>query len=321
MAGLKELRTRLDSAKSTQQLTSAMKMVSVSKLRRAQNRATRVREMCLRLLAIYRAVVDGKEACMEDCLLHEGYARPANVLVIVLASDKGMCGVFNTSVCRAAEEHIKKSYARLSRSDIGVFSIGNKAGQYFASKGYARLLSEACCPANEMDYPRLSVWMDKVIEHYESGKIQKVDVVYCRPVNAATHSVRVQELLPVAEVMKLGEAAEEEYRKKGESAALIGDVKQARHRAAFFQPGQVEILPDLESVIGSLLPKVAALYLYLALCQSSVAEHGARMTAMSQATDNAEELIKELNLKYNKLRQSGITNELIEIVSGATAQG
>jgi len=320
MAGLKELRTRLDSAKSTQQLTSAMKMVSVSKLRKAQNRTARVREMCFRLMAIYRTMTQENDAYLQSHLLHKGYERPSRVLIIVVASDKGMCGTFNTSVCRAAEDYIRENYSDFSLSDIGVFSIGNKAGQYFASKQYARMLSESCAPAGEMDYAHLEPWMEEILRAYEHGRIQKVEVVYCRPVNAATHVVKVQEILPVAGILKIGEAAIEEFRKQGESSASIGDVEVARHRAVFFKAGMVEALPGLESVLESMLPKVASLYLYLSLCQSAVAEHGARMTAMSQATDNAEELIKELNLRYNKLRQSGITNELIEIVSGATAQ-
>ena len=320
MAGLKELRTRLDSAKSTQQLTSAMKMVSVSKLRKAQNRTSRVREMCFRLMAIYRTMAQENDFPIQEHLLHKGYDKPSRVLVIVIASDKGMCGTFNAAVCRAAEEHIQKNYSHLPVSDIGVFSIGNKAGQYFASRPYARMLSASCFPAGEMDYVHLQAWMSEILDAYRKGSIQKVEVVYCRPVNAATHTVRVQEILPVAGVLKLGEAAVEDFRKQGESSASIGSVEEARHRAGFFQSGMVEVLPGMGPVLESMLPKVASLYFYLSLCQSVVAEHGARMTAMSQATDNAEELIKELNLRYNKLRQSGITNELIEIVSGATAQ-
>ena len=320
MAGLKELRTRLETAKSTQQLTAAMKMVSVSKLRKAQDRASRIREMCFRLMDVYRETTKGNEEYVQSHLLHKGYGNPSRVLVVVLSSDKGMCGTFNSAVCKAAEEHIRDSYGGMPLSDVGVCCIGGKAGSYFSDRGYAHFLSRDCVPASEMDYGHLSAWMEEVLEAYSSGRIHQVDVVSCRPVNAATQEIRVQKLLPVSGVLERGGRALEDYLRRGESAAWIDHVRKARQRAAFFRPGQMYVLPGEEAVLESMLPKVAVLYLYFSLCQSFVAEHGARMTAMSQATDNAEELIKDLNLKYNKLRQSGITNELIEIVSGATAQ-
>ncbi len=317
---MKELRTRLETAKSTQQLTSAMKMVSVSKLRKAQGRTARVREMCFRLMSIYREMSQGDEAGIKHFLLHQGYGKVEKVLVVVIGSDKGMCGTFNTMVCRAAEEHIRQDYASLSRSDIMLCCIGNKVAQYFASKGYATFPGLGNLSAGDLDYSRLAAWMPALIQAFQSGRIQKADVVYCRPVNAATQQVRVQGLLPVSGIMKLDEETIEEIRKHGESSASVFSVQAARRRASYFRPGMVEVMPGKEAVLEAMLPKVALLYLYLAVCQSATAEHGARMTAMSQATDNAEELIKELNLRCNKLRQSGITNELIEIVSGATAQ-
>lgn len=315
MSGLKEIRTRLDSAKSTQQLTNAMKMVSVSKLRKAQLRSVRVREMCFRLLEIYRNIAQGRENICQNTLMHRGYSKVATVLVIVLSSDKGMCGTFNSTVCRAADAHIREKYGHLDPRNVIVLTIGSKAADYFKDKPYRRYSSRTIPSPGAVSYEDSVRMMEKVVSAFRKGDIHKVDMVYCRPVNAATQIVRTRTVLPVDYILEVGDAIIEEHKLYGGSSAAGKQAREARKKGSSFR--DVELLPDLQSVIDNMLPKIAILYFYLALCQSSTAEHGARMTAMSQASENADTLIKTLNLRYNKQRQSSITNELIEIVSGS----
>lgn len=315
MAGLKELRTRLESAHSTQQLTSAMKMVSVSKLRKAQAKSVKVRGMCLRLLEVYRSIAGESENTERNVLLHKGYAKEERALLVVVASDKGMCGSFNSNVCRGAESYIKENLTHIARENIRILAVGNRASAYFSSKGYP--LDETL-PIDGLDYAKAAKVMRQIVAQYKQGKLHRVDIVYCKPINAATQVVQSRTILPVDGILELGDSILTEERQAQISAATIEHARRARKYALNFD-SQTEVLPDLKEVIDAMLPLISVLYFYFAICQSAVAEHGARMTAMSKASDNAETLIKELNLKYNKMRQSAITNELLEIVSGANA--
>lgn len=316
MSGLKEIRNRLDSAKSTQQLTNAMKMVSVSKLRKAQLRTVKAREMSFRLLEIYREISrDVKDD--QTSLMHYGYPDLKSVMVVVIASDKGMCGTFNAQVCKTAEAHIQEKYGHLDPKDILLVAIGSKASEYFKKKPYRLFPSELVTNPGSASYAEAGKFMQAVVNDFRKGVFQKMEIVFSRPVNAATQEVRVRTVLPVHDILLAGDRVMAEYQSRQGSAAAGKMAMKAKARAASFQ--DVEILPDRETVIEAMLPKIATLYLYLSLCLSATAEHGARMTAMSKASDNADVLLKTLNLRYNKLRQSSITNELLEIVSGANA--
>ena len=317
MAGLKELRIRLESARSTQQLTSAMKMVSVSKLRKAQAKAAHVRALCFRLFEIYRNVAENNVPAGSNSLLHHGYDKVNRVLVIVLASDKGMCGSFNSNVCKETEQYIGRTYAHLPASDIEVLPIGNRAVVYFSGKKYKIGDIPGFSPT-EADHTQVAAFMQRVMDKYSQGVYQRVDVVCEKPINAATQVVRARKLLPIGEILEAGSRLFDDERPNAASAAVLDDVTSAADFGSLFAD-KVEILPDAHTLIDTMVPMVAVQYFYLTLCLSLVAEHGARMTAMSQASDNADALIKELNLRYNKLRQSAITNELLEIVSGANA--
>lgn len=317
MAGLKELRTRLESARSTQQLTSAMKMVSVSKLRKAQNKTARVRGISFRLMEIYRNVVGNDPFEEKDSLLMEGYDREERVLVIVLASDKGMCGSFNTNVCKEAEAYIKRQYGHLKTEDIQLLPIGSRAVAYFSGKDYVQSDIRGFSPS-EVAFNDVSVFMHCILDAYTKGVFHRVDLICEKPINAATQIVKARKVLPINRILEAGDRLLDEERRKTASLAAIKEAHSAMSYGEAFS-SDAEILPDKHTFIESMLPMVAILYFYMSLCQSLVAEHGARMTAMGKASDNAETLIKELNLKYNKLRQSAITNELLEIVSGANA--
>ncbi len=318
MAGLKELRTRLESAHSTQQLTSAMKMVSVSKLRKAQARSVKVRGMCLRLLEVYRSIAGEGEDTEKNLLLHQGYAKEEKALLIVIASDKGMCGSFNSNVCKGAEAYIKENYTHIPNRNIQVLAVGNRASSYFSSRPYPLFKDCPALPIDGLDYVKAAKVMRQIVTQYNKGKLHRVDIVYCKPVNAATQIVQSRTVLPVDGILELGDSLLMEEHRSQIPAVTVEHARRARRYASHFD-AQTEVLPDLQGVIDAMLPYISILYFYFAVCQSTVAEHGARMTAMSKASDNAETLIKELNLKYNKMRQSAITNELLEIVSGANA--
>lgn len=319
MAGLKELRTRLESARSTQQLTAAMKMVSVSKWRKAQLRTANVRAICFRLFETYRNVADQAAWEGKNVILRDGHDKVEQVLVLVLAADKGMCGSFNSNVCKEAEAYIKRTYAHLPLEKVHVLPIGNRAITYFASKKYTKATDIPSFTPTDATYDEVAAFMLKVVEKYQKGVYQRVDVVCVKPINAATQIARSRKILPIHDILEAGDRLVREERHKAViSTAALKDAHSAADFGAAFA-GKVEILPDAQTLIDTMLPMASVLYFYMTLCQSLVAEHGARMTAMSKASDNAEELIKELNLRYNKLRQSAITNELLEIVSGANA--
>ncbi|MCM1531354.1 MAG: ATP synthase F1 subunit gamma [Bacteroides sp.] len=317
MAGLKELRTRLESARSTQQLTSAMKMVSVSKLRKAQQKTAHVRALCFRLLELYRNVADSADCTEHNCLLQQGHGKVSRALVIVLASDKGMCGSFNSNVCKEAEQYIQRTYGHLPPQDVEVLPVGNRAVAYFAGKDHVISEIPGFSPT-DAEYGDVAAFMRQVSEQYHQGVFHRVDLVCEKPVNAATQVVKARQVLPIDYILDAGVRLLDEERRKAASAAALEDASSAVDFGLHFS-NKVDILPDARMVIDTMLPMVSVLYFYLVLCQSLVAEHGARMTAMSKASENADALIKELNLKYNKLRQSAITNELLEIVSGANA--
>lgn len=317
MAGLKELRTRLESARSTQQLTSAMKMVSVSKLRKAQVKAANVRAIGFRLMEIYRNVADRMQQTEKGSLLTEGYARVERVLVIVLASDKGMCGNFNTNVCKETEAYIKKKYGKLPRQNVTVLPIGNRAITYFAGKDYGKSEIKVFSPTDAV-FEDVSAFVRQVEHAYRKGVFHRVDMICEKSINAATQIVKARKIFPIDQILEAGKRLLSEERKNTASSAALKEAHSAVSFGASFSD-DVEILPDPQTFITAMMPQVPVLYFYLTLCQSLVAEHGARMTAMSKASDNADVLIKELNLRYNKLRQSAITNELLEIVSGANA--
>ena len=320
MAGLKELRLRLESAKSTQQLTSAMKMVSVSKLRKAQTRLAQVRETCFRYMEIFNHVArSGAEPpdFSGNPLMEPARKGVSKVLVIAIASEKGLCGSFNLNVCRAAEEHIRQHYGHLPAEDVHVLGIGAKAVRHFKPLAYpVRDCPEIPVPSNAA-YEETSALMEKILAAYGRGEFHQADVVYCRPVNAAMQVTHAMTVLPVKDLLSSADTVIEERLHYAGSVAAAANAETAKEAASFYV--QSDFLPSREAILETMLPSIAVLFLHYALCQSAMAEHGARMTAMGTATDNADELIKNLNLAYNKLRQSSITNELIEIVSGANA--
>lgn len=299
MAGLKEIRDRLSSVGATVQLTSAMKMVSASKLRKAQTNHIRLRGYMQEMGVIFGAVMEAKEENEMMKLFIEGTGgSPKKVLIIVFTSNKGLCGSFNSHVCKMVEERLNTKYAHLEiGTEVQLLCFGSKGADYFAKKGYVLYENPYGANTEQMGYEEVSHLAYKIVGEYYLSEFDRVEVVYHHPVNAAVQNLRTIQILPT----------EGFFRKV---IATGHEPQKPTHY--ILQPSRAEILKDL-------LPILFSVGIYFLLESSRVSEHGARMTAMSKASENADALIHVLNRQYNRLRQSAITNELLEIVSGANA--
>lgn len=291
MANLKEVRNRIASVISTQQITKAMKMVSASKLRRAQDAIIQMRPYATKL----REIMENISSTLDNSA-GGAYAtvRPVKkVLIIVINSNRGLCGGFNANIVRAANKLIREQYAAQTKEgNVKVLCIGKKASDFFAKNAtlYAGNHNDIYA---HLDFDHASVIAEKLIKEFAEGVYDKIEIVYNQFKNAAVQYVKVEQLLPITPP----EA-------KGEKAKQLNDY--------IFEPNK-------EELVLQLIPKAVKIQLYKSLLDSNASEHGARMTAMSKATDNASDLLKELRINYNKARQAAITGEILEIVAGAEA--
>ena len=290
MANLKEIRNRISSVGSTMQITSAMKMVSAAKLKRAQDAIVQMRPYAVKLKEILTnlsATLDLSEnAFSED-------REAGKTLIVGITSNRGLCGGFNNNIVKSIKETISTEFN--NSDDVHVLCLGKKIRD--AYKRSERFYTNEYLTAREdvyadLTFDNISEVATELMELYKSGAFNRIYVVYNRFVNAATQKVETEQFLPI-------QAPESET----ENPAT-GDY--------IFEPSKEEIIEDL-------IPKSLKVQLFKAILDSNAAEHGARMTAMHKATDNASELQKELKLSYNKARQAAITNEILEIVGGAEA--
>ncbi|MDR1739386.1 MAG: ATP synthase F1 subunit gamma [Bacteroidales bacterium] len=312
MAGLKELKKRLSTVQQTEVMTSAMKMVSASKLRKAQGSLYKAKAFAQSISDVYRkagGVVAPASANGSGAGNGARSADAANstkakkALIIVLTSNKGLCGSFNAAVCKETEALIREKYTGAGKS-FELLCIGVKGYEYFKIRNYP-LCKEADSRAELKTYGEVAKVSQIISKWYDSGKYDKVEVVYSHPLNAMSVERRNVSLLPLEEVdFSAG-------RKGTDKNTLLGTELPNIDNVLFF--------PSRQEVAKTIVPLLAAALLYFFITESAVAEHGARMTAMSQATDNAQTLGRELNLTYNKLRQQAITGELLEIIAGANA--
>lgn len=290
MANLKEIRTRITSVKSTQQITSAMKLVSASKLRRAQTAIQKMRPYAAKLQEFLRnlsASLDDSEGSVYT----EGRA-PDKVLIVVLTSNKGLCGGFNSHAIRAAQQRILEEYKDQNDSgNLKLLTIGKKGSEFFTRRNF-KVHATKDEIYDSLNFETVSEVAVELMEQFKSGEFDRIEIVYNQFVNAAVQKISVEQYLPVLPPETEGESN--------------------MHADYIFEP-------DKEEIVKELIPKILKIQLYKALLDSFASEHGARMTAMHKATDNAQELLKDLNLTYNKVRQATITNEILEIVSGAEA--
>lgn len=293
MPSLKEVRNRITSVKSTQQITKAMKMVAAAKLRRAQNAIQDMRPYAEKLDGILRNL----SVALKDEDYNNVYAEeraPERVLVVVVSSDKGLCGAFNTNVFRTATRLIDEKYAKAKASGkVEILAVGKKAAEYFQRRDY-KVISDfmGIQQGKEIPFARVREAAEFAMEGFVSGRFDRVEIVYNEFKNAATQILRTKQFLPV-------EAPEVEENATNDISYL-------------FEPDMLEIVEDL-------IPKSLKINFYKAVLDSNASEHSARMTAMDKATDNAGELLKDLKLSYNRARQANITKEILEIVGGAEA--
>ena len=284
MANLKEIRNRITSVGSTMQITSAMKMVSAAKLKRAQDAIIQMRPYANKLTELLINLSSSLDASEGGGF---SSSRGINsVLIVTITSNRGLCGGFNANVIKSAVSLSNNTY---KGKNIDIISIGKKSSKFFR-KSDLNLISSHDDIFLDLSYENISSIAESIMNHYLEGKYDKVVLVYNQFKNAATQKIMNESYLPV-------EAPSEK------------DIKGGDY---IFEPQKKEIVEEL-------IPKSLKTQLYKALLDSHASEHGARMTAMHKATDNASELKKELTLSYNKARQAAITAEILEIVGGAEA--
>ena len=284
MANLKEIRNRISSVGSTMQITSAMKMVSAAKLKRAQDAILQMRPYANKLtelLVNLSSSLDSSEG--GDFSVNR---EIKNVLLIPITSNRGLCGGFNANIIKQTVSLIKDTY---SDKTVSVLSIGKKSSEYFRNNNYS-VISTHDDIFSDLTYDNVAKIAKNIMQSYLDLKYDKVILVYNQFKNAATQNIMSENYLPV-------ESPKEE-------GTVIGDY--------IFEPEKKEIIEQL-------IPKSLKTQLFKAVLDSHASEHGARMTAMHKATDNASELKKDLTLSYNKARQAAITAEILEIVGGAEA--
>ncbi|MEI6764990.1 MAG: ATP synthase F1 subunit gamma [Bacteroidota bacterium] len=288
MPGLKEVRIRIASVSSTKQITSAMKMVSASKLRKAQTAIVKLRPYANKLRELLQNLGSSIESADEGAYFKA--RKVQNVLVITVSSNRGLCGAFNANVIKAAVHHIEENYAtQFANGNVSLLCIGKKTSEFFSKRNYIIAGSHHEL-FDALTYDNTTVVAERLMKEFVTGKWDRIDIVYNQFKNAAMQNLTVEQFLPVPPI-------------------TAGSSMQADYT---FEPGRAEI-------VGDLVPKSLKVQFYKAVLDSYASEHGARMTTMHKATDNAEELLKNLRITYNKARQATITNEIIEIVGGANA--
>lgn len=288
MANLKEVKERINSVVSTQQITKAMKMVAAAKLRRAQDKITQMRPYSQKLTAILNNVSSGNEGSSD--LVYAEKREVNNVLIVPVTSDKGLCGAFNTNIIKASMAAINTEF---SGKNITVLPLGKKALDTFKKQDF-KLVDTYSDVFSDVSFDAVREAAEHAMEGFTSGTYDKVVLVYNEFKNVATQFVRNEQFLPMEQ-----EATEEA------TATNIDYIME----------------PSREYIIQDLVPTSLKIQFYKAVLESNASEHGARMTAMDKATENAGELLKELKLMYNRTRQAAITNEILEIVAGAEALG
>ena len=287
MANLKEIRNRISSVKSTMQITSAMKMVSAAKLKRAQDAIIRLRPFASKL----RDILENVSGTLD--LSENKYAekREENrVLIVAITSNRGLCGGFNNNIVKKVQFLMNDTYAQ---SDVKVFCLGKKIKDII-KKTDRYFITEELAPLEDvlldLTFEKTGLIVDQIMKLFVDKEFDKIVVVYNRFLNTANQTVEVESFLP--------------------NEASVGSANTATDY--IFEPGK-------EEIVSELIPKSLKTQLFKSLLDSTASEHGARMTAMHKATDNASEIKKNLTLSYNKARQAAITNEILEIVGGAEA--
>jgi F-type H+-transporting ATPase subunit gamma len=286
MANLKEVRDRIQSVISTQQITKAMKLVSASKLRRSQQAIQQLRPYSQKLNGILSNLSDSID--VDSLKVYFNQKEVKNTLLVVITSDRGLCGSFNANVIKQANALIKEQYAG---KNITILPIGKKAFEFYGKQGY-QMITDFKDIFLQLNAENSFAIGEYILQQFKTGKFDKVEIIYNQFKNAATQILTAEPFLPIVK------------------QAGTGAVQSKNDY--IFEPSKEEILEEL-------IPRILKTQLYKALLDSQASEHGARMVAMDKATENAGDIIKGLKLEYNRARQAAITKEISEIVGGAAA--
>ncbi len=292
-ANLKEVRERIKSVKSTQQITKAMKMVSAAKLRRAQEAITKMRPYANKLNAMLVNILSNLEGDASTTFGQEREVQKA--LVVVVTSNRGLAGAFNTNVIKEANSTIESKYSGLrAEGKLDILCIGKKGFDFFKKRFPAEnMVNDYVEIFSDLSFDNVAQVSQRIMDAFKASEYDAVDVAYGRFKNAAVQFPETAQFLPVAKLEK------EEGSKKGKADYIFE--------------------PDKTSLLEHLVPSILQTQFQKFLLDTHASEHGARMTAMDKATENAEEIVKDLKIAYNKARQEAITKELSEIVGGAAA--
>ncbi|WP_029287398.1 ATP synthase F1 subunit gamma [Pedobacter sp. R20-19] len=292
MANLKEVRNRIASVQSTQQITKAMKMVSAAKLKRATNAIIALRPYATKLKEILENLSASLEGSSSPFIQER---EPNKVLIVTVSSNRGLAGAFNMNVIKAANNLIAEKYSeQLKNGNVSIISIGKKTQDFYEKRKYNVIGNNNEVYA-ALTFENVTKITDLIMAGFIKGDFDKVEVVYNRFRNAAVQFITTEQLLPLPKA--------EEPAKELTKASNVDYILE----------------PSQEEIVEQLIPKSIKIQLYKAVLDSHASEHGARMTSMDKATENAGELLKALKLSYNQARQAAITTELTEIVSGAAA--
>ncbi|MDG1697822.1 MAG: ATP synthase F1 subunit gamma [Polaribacter sp.] len=285
MANLKEIRNRITSIKSTMQITSAMKMVSAAKLKKAQDAITAMRPYSSKLTELLQnlsATLDSDAGGV-----YSTQREVSKVLIVTVTSNRGLCGGFNSSITKQVLKTVEEKYSSI---EVDLFTIGKKGGDLLSKQ--FNIAGTKNDVFDDLTFDNVAAIAEELMDLYAEGTYDKIDIIYNQFKNAATQIPQVEQFLPIKPI------------EGGETNTVNSDY--------IFEPSKLEI-------VEALIPKSLKTQLYKSIRDSFASEHGARMTAMHKATDNAKELRDELLLTYNKARQAAITNEILEIVGGAEA--
>ena len=282
MANLKEIRNRISSVSSTMQITSAMKMVSAAKLKKAQDAITAMRPYADKLTELLQNFSSNLDADNGSVFTENREIK--NILIVAITSNRGLCGAFNSNIIKQVNE-LAKNY---TKGNVSVMAIGKKANDSLSKE--FKIVSNESKIFDDLNFTNVAQIAQVLMNKFKDGSVDKIELVYNKFKNAATQIVTTEQFLPI----------------------VTSNDQINNNQDYIFEPSKVEI-------VKTLIPKSLKTQLFKAIRDSFASEHGARMTAMHKATDNATELRDQLKLTYNKARQAAITNEILEIVGGAEA--
>ncbi|MBN2732815.1 MAG: ATP synthase F1 subunit gamma [Balneolaceae bacterium] len=295
MANLRDIRNRIESIKNTQQITKAMKMVAAAKLRKAQNRIIETRPYASKMQEIVARLVGSAK---EENLLLKQPETTDQVLFIIIGSDRGLCGGFNNNLFKEVKKRIEKDFAEYKQNDtLSLITIGRKATKHFGKREY-NIVQEFPGFFDELHFSQITEIMKSVISEFKLGNYDEVHLAYNEFKSVISQNRLIEQVLPIDPSTLVDEDEKEDSEKE-----FIDYIFE----------------PDIDSILEDLLPLHINMQVWKAVLESNAAEQGARMTAMDNATENAKELEDDLRLEYNRARQSAITTEISEIISGAQA--